>query len=405
MGAQINKKKILNEEPYQSIINLLNIYRDGLELKHIQYAIMKEPCLYWKTERTVKEKFGNDIDYIIKSGYIKQYEIKDINRTQKIRQRSQDPKHMEGKRIRNNLRNFLRKMMDPPNKVIDVLTPENDKRMIGELENIKIKRYANGRINIYGLQDLGEDYYDTNDNEMKRQIPEETQLKLDKAVEKLSEGINDLQKIFDHSIGWSISKDKSLTYLKDEKYPLLDRQLLSIYKSSLFKSLNYIIKPKVEDWFPYKSTKPLVVYPDNELVELVKNQFYLSKSTEKVRSMLDGHIICEEIKACFGNDHFLKMHKMIGSHIIAVVHSNTGTIIQEDLKKNIAEIFPLSSEIKDKFHIGLLNNPSEFLNNYIETDDKELQEIIEKSGIKKKIDANQSLDFNDLIVLHKHLMR
>lgn len=405
MGAKIDENRILNNEPYQSIINLLRVFKEGLELKRIQYAITEDHHLSWKTTRHFDDAFKDTIQNLIDYGYIRKYSKKNIDRIHKVRNRSDDPSYMEGKRNSNNLRNSLNRMMRPPNNVIylengkyklrdayiDVILPVNDRGMIEQFGK-NIRSYDEGKTNLYGLQNLHDYYFDSIDNEVKVVIPEEIKEKIDNAVAKLREGINELQKINDYTLGWSLSNDSSIAFLKEKKYPLLDRQLLSIYRSFLFESSEYVLSQKVHDWFPYNVRDPLVVHPDDELIDLVKTNFYPSESYEEIKSRLDGHIICDNVASCFGTDYLNKMQTLIGSHIIAVVHSNDGTSIRNNLKESIKDVIEPS---------GCCND---LLNKYVETSDDKLQDIVGKSKLKKKIDQCKPIPVNDLINFHKRIM-
>jgi len=122
MPASITIDKIFEIEPYRSMLNLLiNFKKEGLTLKEIQYCIAKKHYLN-HISVDMKTKLDEAISYLLENGKIKKYQIKLINRKNKKRQKTikkLSSKAENAEKVRNNIRNFLIKLMKKPIEAID----------------------------------------------------------------------------------------------------------------------------------------------------------------------------------------------------------------------------------------------------------------------------------------------
>ncbi len=108
MGAKITVDKILVEEPYRSIVNLLAEYPDGLKLREIQFAIMQKHKVCNNLSE-IEEHLEEKRKQLINMGKIRPYQSKTINRMKKINRQQNQLAPKERRCIRSNLENFLKK--------------------------------------------------------------------------------------------------------------------------------------------------------------------------------------------------------------------------------------------------------------------------------------------------------
>ncbi len=441
MGAKITDDKILAEEPYRSIVNLLAEYPEGLKLREIQFCIMKNHNVCNNLSE-IEKRLGEKCKQLIRIGNIKPYQSKNINRTKKRNIQQNQLVPIERRCIRSNLENFLKKMIDPSNEVIK-FNSKNRKYILSDriknlllvkkdikyLEKLKdnIISSSDGRVNLYSNipnefkylkhdQKKSSSTSNTKSNTSKlidekllkafekydKKIEIE-QKKFEKAINKIRDGIDELQKLIDPPLGWSISEDKSLKCITDEKYPLIDRQLLIIFRAYTFTFSNEMYD-KLYDWFYCNSDGDYEVHPDDELVNIFRKYFYPSRNVKKIREMLENHVIDDDI-SWDGFDHVWDLYFDIEaySHMVAVVHSRSGITLDEDIKKKLNENLPLTSDEIHKLIFELSKSSDEFLYNYFKSIDQNLMSRIMRSKIAEKI-KNNVVKVDDFINFDKSLL-
>ena len=393
MGAPINLTRIFRDEPYKSIVNLLAEYRDGLHLKHIQYAISEEPCLKDYTVRKIEKE--TDLEWKIKdlisSGKIKKHRVKQIKNAKKEKQQDN-----EGKKIRNNLYNMLKKMMMPPNKVIyrengkyklyDIsigkLFADSDKKSIDKLNKLSMKNLEGGRLNIYGLLRAKGSYFNP---ESKENIE-----RFNNAIGKLREGIDELQTLMDESIGYYMTYDTFGKYINDEKYSVLDRNLLKVLQGFLVLSFKSEDDSPLVRWFDFEDEYIVVSNTDKALIDIFKKHFYPDKKVTEIKSMLKGYVIDEEISNAFYASGFFHLLRA-KSQIVAVIHSGGGHFIDATSQIKQAEKNPSFIKKITKFSSELNGSYEQSYRNYFNKQEAD-QRDIEDRAIREAPDAKERID-------------
>jgi len=418
MGAPITLSKIFREEPYRSIVNLLFEYRKGLELKRIQYILFENHCLHDYTVSKIKEDLGVKYKDLIVSGKIKKYQMKQINRNKKGKNQDNT-----GIRTRNNLNNFLKKMMNPPNQVIykengkyklydssiEQLILDSDKEYIDICSKKSKRNLLGGRINIYGYAPLNTAVFGLYFDEKKNVN------RYNSAIKKLREGIDELQSLMDESIGWYLQYDVYWKYLLDDRYTPLDKELLQILHYYGIQSVKKDEKTPLETWLNFEDERLLII-PDKKLVDLFKKHFYPTKKTSHIKSMLKDHVINKEISSALLKMIYPLLLKQ-WSHIVAVIHSGSGYVIkQKELYKNLSK-FPMFYNDANKRSNELSGSLEDYLTKYFNKQEDDLQEIKgqaiqEKPNSKNKLDKltkqlneKKIEDIDDWLNLHKNIMK
>lgn len=452
MGAKITVDKILAEEPYRSIVNLLAECPDGLELREIQFCIMQNHNVC-NNLGEIEEHLGEKRKQLIALDKIRPYQSKTINRMKKINHQQNQLASKERKCIRSNLENFLKKMMDPSNDVIsfgsrskkykltgivlNLLIVEKDKKYLEKLKD-NIRTFNNGRINLYGRIPDSTSIFARNKDKIKtpkignkiennketdkidfQKLKErikyidsikslnkgesEFKEKFEKAINKIREGMDELQQLTNPPLGRSLSEDKSLKCITDERYPLIDRQLLIVFRAYTFTFSNEMYG-KLYDWFYSNSDGDYVVHPDDELVNLFRKYFYPSNNVKEIRELLDNHVIDDDI-SWDGFDYVWDLYFDIEaySHMVAVVHSSSGITMDEDIKRKLIENLPLTSDEMHKLIFELSKSSEEFLYNYYKSTDQNLMSRILRSRITEKI-KNKAVEVDDFINFDKSLL-
>ena len=418
MGAPITLKKIFREEPYKSIINLLVEYQEGLELKHIQYAIFENSILRDYTVRTINEDLGYKIKDLIDSGKIKKYQIKQINRIKKGK--NQDN---AGIRVRNNLVNFLKKMMVPPNQVIykengkyklcdssiEQLILDSDKEYIDICSKRSKRNLLGGRINIYGYRPLKSAVYSLYLDE-KKNID-----RYNSAIKKLQKGIDELQSLMDESIGWHLTYDLYWKYLLDDSFSTLDKEILQILHYYGVQPLKEDEKTPLETWLKVEDGH-LLITPDKQLTHLFKKHFYPSKKVSEIKSMLKDHAINKDISFALLKMMYPLILKQ-WSHIVAVIHSGSGHVIKQKELYNDLSKFPMLSMDVNKRSKELSGSLESYLTDYFDKQETDIQDIKDRAikespGSKNKLEElmkqfkNQDIkNIDDWLSLHKEIMK
>jgi len=418
MGAPITLSKIFKEEPYKSIITLLFEYRKGLELKHIQYVLFENSYLHYYTVDKIEKDLGVKYKDLIVSGKIKKYQIKQINRTNKGENQCN-----RGIRTRNNLNNFLKKMMNPPNQVIykengkyklydsgiEQLILDSDKEYIDICSKKSKRNLLGGRINIYGYDPLNTAVFDLYFDEKKNVN------RYNSAIKKLREGIDDLQSLMDESIGWYLQYDVYWKYLLDGSYSTLDKELLQILHYYGVQPLKKDEKTPLESWLKLEDSR-LLITPDKKLIDLFKKHFYPTKQASEIKSMLEDHTFNKEIFSAL-----LKMVRPLilkqWSHIVAVIHSGSGHVIKQKELYNDLSKFPMLSKDVNKRSKELSGSLEKYLTEYFDKQEADLQDIKdraikERPGSKNKLDElikqlneKKIEDINDWLNLHKKITK
>lgn len=127
MPAPLNPEKIFTDEPYRSIMNLLTEFKEGLGLKDIQYALMKDHYLS-VIGADVHNRLDERVEELVRSDKVKKYKMKIIKRKKK-RSRKNKEEHDKAANIRNNVFNFLKKLSNPK---INAIYKEHKKYKIRE---------------------------------------------------------------------------------------------------------------------------------------------------------------------------------------------------------------------------------------------------------------------------------
>lgn len=235
MPAHLTPKKVFINEPYKSIIFLLSETRnltneeikkgktEGLTLKQIQYALMKEHYLYAVGGNTHNFLDGR-IEKLIRSKKFKKYEMKDIKREKKRRTQNKEKKLTEraekARVVRNNILHFLNKLMNPKTNAI-YQDKDNNKYKINldfynegiRLENkdaidfcpskdiryvptfSSIQKYRDGGHVIYGLSDEIYNSFDDKDRDF-----------VQNGLKKINHFFDKLQKLKDNKHDEEIKK-------------------------------------------------------------------------------------------------------------------------------------------------------------------------------------------------------
>jgi len=415
MGAPITLSKIFTVEPYKSIVNLLAEYREGLELKHIQYIIFEKSYLEYYTVRKIKKDLENHqglkLVELIDSGKIRRYNAKQ-NRSNKKDKQVND----EGILVRNNLNNFLKKMMAPPNQVIyrengkyklydssvEKLIVDSDKQYIDGLSKLGRKNLEGGRINIYGLLRAKGIHFDP--------LSEINNSRFNKAVKNLRKGIDELQSLMRESISDYIFDDTFLNYINDEKYPVLDRNILKILHSFLILPTGSEKEFPLNKWFDFKNDQIVVVNPDRELTQLFKKHFYPEKKTAEIKSMLEGYVIAEDLAMLFFTLCFM-IALYIRSHVVAVVHSGSGHFSKEIERFDQLKNIPSFAKDTNKLSTELFNSHKESDIAYFESMDRALKDRMKKAKsqqidvkkfekVRKDINEGKIRNVDDLLNLY-----
>ncbi len=412
MGAPINLKRIFENEPYKSIVNLLAEYRDGLQLKHIQYVIFENSYLEDYTVRKIKEDIGWKAEDLISSGKVKKYSVKQSKSTKKEEQQDN-----EGIRIRSNLYNMLKKMMMPPNSVIyrengkyklhkssvNRLVVDSDKKYIDKASKKDTKIVEGGRINIYGFKPVKTDFYKLFLNKKEKENID----RFNMAIEKLREGIGELQSLMDNSIGYYMAYDLVKKHYDDATYPLLDRELFIILCYYDFKEPSLI-----EKWLDFSNGEIKVLKPDKILVDIFKKHFYPDKKVGEIKSMLKDHVINKETTITLFKHSISPFIKM-RSHIVAVIHSGSGHVIDEKERlKGMSQFSKFSNEINkhiEELSVSYKNYEKKYFKNNEEDlrkiKDLALQEAPDAKErideMMKQLDEKEKPDIDDFLNLYK----
>lgn len=437
MVASITIETIFEKEPYKSIITLLIEYRDGLNLKHIQYAIMKPHFLNSIVERNVEKDLGEKYKDLLENKKIKKY----TSDKAKFAVKSKINRSENAEKVRKNLYKFLNNMLTNPDRILSryrgkyivndqivkQLYAKNDIKIIEHLSKQNVKNYENGRVNLYGNLPNEFEYLDHNQKKSNdrpkiegkktecadedilkaiEKLAKETEIKqkkFEKAINKIREGMDELQKLTNPPLGWSISEDKSLNCITDERYPLIDRQLLIIFRAYTFTFSNEMYG-KLYEWFYSNSDGFYVVHADDELVNVFRKYFYPSTNVKEIREMLDNHVIDDDI-SWDGFDYVWDLYFDIEaySHMVAVVHSSSGITMDEDIKKKLIENLPLTSDEMHKLIFELSKSSEEFLYNYYKSTDRNLMSRIMRSRITEKI-KNKAVEVDDFINFDNSLL-
>jgi len=418
MGAPIIIEKMFTVEPYRSIINLLAVYPDGLELKDIQYAIMDVPCIGYNIGK-IQSHLGEKLEQLIISDKIKKYQSKQINRSKEINKQKDESFYKKGKRVRSNLENFLNKMIIPPNnaiyledgryklhkKIYEMLFIRSDKQYIDELSQLGKKKLKGGRINIYGLLRAKGIHFDP--------LSEINTSRFNKAVENLRKGIDELQSLMNESISDYIFYDTFLNYINDEKYPLLDRNILKILHSFLLLHTRSEKEFPLNRWFDFKNDQIVVVNPDRGLTQLFKKHFYPDKKVTEIKSMLGGHVIAEDLATVFFA-HFFMIALYTRSHIVAVVHSGSGHFVKEIERLDQLKNIPSFAKDTNKLSTELIDSYKESNIAYFESMDRALKDQMKKAKLQqidvkkfekvmKDINEGKIQNVDDLLNIYKIL--
>jgi len=399
MGATIKIERIFETEPYRSIVNLLAEHKDGLELKHIQYAIMEDPCLMDYTIRKIEEDLGPNFPDILRNGKIKKYHMKQINRIEKRSQKQTDiPK---SKCVRNNLNNFLNKLMLPPNKIIyrengkyklhstglGKLLAESDKDYIDSSSKVSIKNIEGGRINIYGYLPIKGISFDPGGEEQTKKFKE--------AETKLIEGVDALQSLMNESLSWYMDYDLySSLLLNKKKYSPLDRGLLLILRG-LFLTGNADL---MLEWFEVdqKTCRIKILNPDRKLIDLLKKVDSSQKISE-LKSLLNGHVINQDISMAFLYFKDILVPLYSRSHIVVVLHSGGGHFADEKAKQNELQKIPMFFNEKDKQFTDLSTSHKNSIERYLVDQRKNQDALIKKVEEQKILDPKKIKQIEKMI--------
>lgn len=402
MGALIGGDKIYKIEPYRSIINLLSEYKEGLELKQIQYAIMKEPHLNKYASGRIERFYRDKLHYLYSNDYVKKYKSKEINRTNKS-----DLSYTEkGKRVRKNLSNFLIKLMRPPNNILyrgngkyklnkigfNKVSIESDKKYIENQGKISVKNIDGGKINLYGYQPLKSNKFNPDSKE--------NQVKYKNALVKISEGINELQALMDNSTGYFLADSRYLKVIKDRDIPLIERRLFSIFVYYLYLAYSFPPDYSINKWIKLNDSENIIITPDNKLIEILKKTYYKGKEVKDIREIITNYQLGELISLHIIKHEFTVLYK-IKSHIIAVVHSGSGHVITEQNRlDNLKNLLLPDKELKEHYS-DLRNSYSNYLRNYYKDNASErirlinrvkLSDFGEEKEIKELLSVNVPLD-------------
>ncbi len=312
------------------------------------------------------------------------------------------------------------------NQIINLLLVEKDVKYLEKLKD-NIITFDNGKINLYGNLPYGFEYLNRDqkkpsstpninrkttkpiDEKLLKAIEkydkkiEIKQKKFEKTINKIREGMDELQQLTNPPLGRSISEDKSLKCITDERYPLIDRQLLIIFRAYTFTFSNEMYG-KLYEWFYSNSDGDYVVHSDDELVNIFRKYFYPSNNVKEVKKMLDNHIIDDDI-SWDGFDHVWDLYFDIEaySHMVAVVHSSSGITADEDIKKKLIEKLPLTTDEMHKLIFELSKSSDEFLYNYYKSTDQNLMSRILRSRITEKI-KNKAVKVDDFINFDKTML-
>ena len=296
----------------------------------------------------------------------------------------------------------------PMEKILE----ETDKRYIDVCSKVSSKNFFGGSVNVYGFYKPQSELFNFDS--------EENIIRFNNAVQKLREGMNEIQALIDEGIGWNLAYDVFMKYLKNKKYPVLDRQLFLVLHFYGYQPVGLEEQALLERWLDFKDDSFIISQPDKVLVEAFQKLFYPSESYKKVHSMLEGYKLNKDLSMALiktGIFHLLKME----SHVVAVVHSYGGftrkipnikskiekqqrSLKFSDLKSELNFFSIDAKDAYDRYYKEYFNSQNKYVQYLLkEIKKQKFPQVKRLEKLMKHTTQKQNPNFNDLLTIYKEL--